>query len=96
MASKTTYPYSIVGAGYANGYPMHMLSGSPVLLQGRRAQIIGQVSMDMLAIDTTDFDAVEIGEIVCFWGAGVPAEEIVRCANIAPYALVTQIQATSR
>lgn len=83
-----------VGAGYANGYPMHMPSGAPVLVNGRRAQTVGQVSMDMLAIDITDFDNIQLGEPVILWGKGLPIETIAKHANMSPYALATGARGT--
>lgn len=43
----------IVATGYADGYPRHAPSGTPVLVDGVRTGTVGTVSMDMLAIDLT-------------------------------------------
>src|SRR5690606_41802495 len=52
-----------VSCGYADGYPRHAPSGTPVLVNGQRVPLAGRVSMDMLAVDLSDLpDArVEIG-----------------------------------
>ena len=44
----------IVACGYADGYPRHAPSGTPILVNGRRTTTVGRVSMDMLACDLTD------------------------------------------
>ena len=92
QATKPTR-IAIVGAGYANGYPMHMPSGAPVLVNGQCAQTVGQVSMDMLGIDVTHCDDIQIGASVTLWGKGLPIETIAKHANMSPYALVTAARA---
>ena len=41
----------IVAGGYADGYPRHAPTGTPVLVDGRRTRIVGRISMDMLHVD---------------------------------------------
>src|SRR6185295_13953656 len=41
----------IVACGYADGYPRHAPSGTPVLVNGVRAKTAGRVSMDMMMVD---------------------------------------------
>jgi alanine racemase len=41
----------IVAIGYGDGYPRHVPSGTPVLVNGRRVPLVGRVSMDMLYVD---------------------------------------------
>ena len=53
-----------VAMGYADGYPRHAATGTPVLVNGQRSQIIGRVSMDMLTVDLTDITDAEIGSKV--------------------------------
>jgi alanine racemase len=43
----------IVACGYADGYPRHAGTGTPVLVDGVRTGTVGRVSMDMLAVDLT-------------------------------------------
>jgi alanine racemase len=85
---------SIVGvaaAGYADGYPWHVSHGTPVLVHGRRVELIGRVSMDMISIDLTDGPAAAPGDRVVLWGEGLPVEEVARCAATIPYALLTGV-----
>ena len=44
----------VVTCGYADGYPRHAGTGTPVLVGGRRTRTLGRVSMDMLCVDLTD------------------------------------------
>ena len=45
---------AIASVGYGDGYPRSAASGTPILVNGERAGIVGRVSMDMLAIDVTE------------------------------------------
>jgi alanine racemase len=58
----------IAACGYADGYPRHCGSGTPVLVDGRRARTVGRVSMDMLAVDLTALPRSGPGSEVVLWG----------------------------
>ena len=47
-----------VAAGYADGYPRHAPNGTPTMVNGQIAPLVGTVSMDMLSIDLTDHDNI--------------------------------------
>lgn len=48
----------VVACGYADGYPRHAPTGTPVLVAGRRTRTLGRVSMDKLCVDLTDLEKV--------------------------------------
>ena len=79
---------AVVAAGYGDGYPRSVESGTPLLVNGRRAPIVGRVSMDMITVDVTDLPGVATGDPVVLWGVGVPVEEIARHAGTIPYELI--------
>jgi alanine racemase len=87
LASRDTR-MAVVAAGYGDGYPRSVESGTPVLVNGHRAPLIGRVSMDMITVDVTDLPGVAAGDPVVLWGEGVPVEEIARCAGTIPYELI--------
>ena len=60
----------IVACGYADGYPRHAASGTPVLVDGVRTRTVGRVSMDMLAVDLTALPQAGLGSEVTLWGQG--------------------------
>ena len=81
-------PVAVAAIGYGDGYPRHTPSGTPVLVNGHRAQIVGRVSMDMITIDLRGVpDPVEIGDTVTLWGEGLPAEEVATHAGTIAYEL---------
>jgi len=79
---------AVAAGGYGDGYPRSTPSGTPVLVNGRRAPLVGRVSMDMITVDVTDQPAVAPGDPVVLWGEGVPVEEIARQAGTIPWELI--------
>ena len=77
----------IVACGYADGYPRHAASGTPILVGGRRTVTVGRVSMDMLACDLTDLPDAGVDSPVVLWGAGLPADEVAAAAGTISYEL---------
>ena len=82
----------IVSAGYGDGYPRHISESTPVLLHDRRTEIVGRVSMDMLAIDLRGLNA-KVGDEVVLWGRGLPIDEVARCAGTISYELMCKLTA---
>jgi alanine racemase len=83
---------AVAAVGYGDGYPRSLGSGSPVLVNGRRAPLAGRVSMDMIGIDVTDLPQIpKLGDPVILWGAGLPVEEIAVWADTVPYELLCGI-----
>ena len=78
----------VISAGYGDGYTRHFRSGTPVLINGRRVTLIGNVSMDMIAVDLGPDAGDAIGDIATLWGDGLPVEEIAPWAHAIPYELV--------
>lgn len=77
----------IVACGYADGYPRHAPSGTPILVAGRRTSTVGRVSMDMLACDLTDLPEAGVDSPVVLWGEGLPADEVATAAGTISYEL---------
>ena len=78
----------VVACGYADGYPRHAPTGTPVLVNGRRVPLIGNVSMDMIAVDLGEQSEDRIGDIATLWGEGLPVEDVAPWADAIPYELV--------
>lgn len=80
-------PIGIAAVGYGDGYPRHAPTGTPILVNGIRCQLIGRVSMDMLAIDLRTCPNAAVGSEVILWGKGLPVEEIASKAQTIAYTL---------
>ena len=78
----------IIAAGYGDGYTRHFRTGTPVLINGRRVPLIGNVSMDMIAVDLGEEGRDNIGDVATLWGDGLPVEEVAPWADAIPYELV--------
>jgi alanine racemase len=86
----------IVACGYADGYPRHAATGTPVLVEGRRCSTVGRVSMDMLAVDLTPVPQARMGSEVTLWGRGpggtvLPIDEVAYAAGTLGYELMCAV-----
>jgi alanine racemase len=83
----------IVACGYADGYPRHCTTGTPVLVNGVRTRMVGRVSMDMLTVDLTPVADAGFGSEVTLWGnassgAVLSIDEIAQAAGTVGYELM--------
>jgi alanine racemase len=81
----------IAAIGYGDGYPRHAAGGTAVLVDGRRAPIVGRVSMDLLAIDLRESPQAKVGDAVELWGRQLPIEEVAAAAGTIGYELACGI-----
>jgi alanine racemase len=88
FAAPTRMRIGVVACGYADGYPRHAPTGTPVLVGGQRTRTLGRVSMDMLCVDLTDLPQAAVGAPVVLWGEGLPAEEVAAAAGTISYELL--------
>ena len=47
--------------------------------------------MDMITVDVTDLEEVQLGDEVVLWGSQLPLSEIASAANTSGYELVTRM-----
>lgn len=80
-----------VAMGYADGFPRHAKTGTPVMVDGIETQIVGRVSMDMLAVDLTEILTAKVGSSVEFWGEDISANLVADWCDTIPYTLFTGI-----
>lgn len=78
----------VVSCGYADGYPRHAPSGTPVLVAGQRTVTVGRVSMDMMCVDISDIPEAYVGTPVTLWGEGLPCDEVAQAAGTVSYELL--------
>lgn len=77
-----------VACGYADGYPRHAPTGTPVWLKGTRCSLLGAVSMDMLTIDVSEVPTAEIDDTVELWGQNLPVDDVAEAAGTIGYELM--------
>ena len=78
----------VVACGYADGYPRHAPTGTPVLVGSSRTRTVGRVSMDMLTVDLSHVPDARIGTPVVLWGEGMPIDEVAAAAGTVGYELM--------
>ncbi|HET9042530.1 MAG TPA: alanine racemase, partial [Burkholderiales bacterium] len=83
----------VVACGYADGYPRHAPTGTPILVAGRRTRTLGRVSMDMLAVDLEGIPEAGIGTPVTLWGDGLSCDEVAAAAGTVSYELLCALAA---
>ena len=83
----------LVACGYADGYPRHAPTGTPVLVAGRRTRTLGRVSMDKICVDLTDIPHAATGSPVVLWGKGLSVDEVASAAGTVSYELFCALAA---
>ena len=88
----------VVACGYADGYPRHCTTGTPVLVAGVRTRLLGRVSMDMIAVDLTPVPHAGMGSEVTLWGlssagAALPIDQVAQAAGTVAYELLCALAA---
>ena len=83
----------VAACGYADGYPRHAGTDTPVLVDGVRTGTVGRVSMDMLAVDLTPTPSASIGSEVTLWGHGpkgslLAIDDVAHAASTIGYELM--------
>ncbi len=87
----------VIACGYADGYPRHAPTGTPVLVGGMRTRVVGRVSMDMITVDLSPCgDDVGMGAEVVLWGrsscgALLAADEVALAAGTISYELMCAV-----
>ena len=84
-----------VAIGYADGVHRARSNRGHVLVRGRRAPLVGTVSMDAVTIDVTDVEGVEVGDVVTLIGKDgderITAEEVGRWSGSISYEALTSL-----
>jgi alanine racemase len=90
-----------LSAGYADGFPWQLSNrGAAMLVRGKRCPLLGRVTMDLMVIDVTNIDGVQVGDEVVLMGCD--GKEEISCAELAekartsPWEIVTRIGARVR
>jgi alanine racemase len=86
----------VVAMGYADGYPRQAPTGTPVMIDGHRSQLLGRVSMDMLCVDLTHVPGAGVGSRVELWGKNVLASDVATHAGTIPYQIFCNLKRVPR
>ena len=81
--------------GYADGYSRRLSNAAEVLIGGRRAPIVGRISMDLITVDVTDLPTVAPGDAVTLMGRDgseeITAEELAAKLGTISYEILCDV-----
>lgn len=80
-----------VSAGYADGFPRILSGKGEVIVNGKRAKILGNICMDQFIIDVTDIEGVKSGDEVILFGEEITADEIAKKCQTIGYEITCGI-----
>ncbi len=85
----------VVPVGYADGYSRLFSNKASVVVNGRKAPVVGRVCMDLTMIDLTEIDGVSEGDEVIILSndpdLGPTAREMADLTNTIPYEILTSL-----
>ena len=92
--ADTPRSIAVIPAGYADGLDLRLAGRGAVLIRGRRAPIVGAVSMDMLAADVTGLGVAPGDEVVILGSQGddrIDVREMAATIGTIPWEIVCRI-----
>jgi alanine racemase len=82
----------VVACGYADGYPRHAPTGTPISVDGKLTRLIGRVSMDMITVDLSDISEATIGSPVEMWGDQVAVRDVASSSGTIAYEILCNVK----
>lgn len=79
-----------VTAGYADGYPRLLSNKGYVLINGKKANIVGRICMDQMCVDVTDID-VKMGDEVILFGKDLSVDTLADLIGTINYEIICGI-----
>ena len=87
---------AVLPVGYFEGYERSLSNRSHVVIRGRRARLLGRVSMNMIAVDVSHIEQVAQGDEAVLIGVdegeSMSAEELAELTGTINYEVVTRVQ----
>ncbi len=95
FTTKKPTRVAVIPVGYADGYRRECSNRAEALVKGRRARVVGMVSMDYAMLDVTDFPEVEIGTVATLLGSDgsqtISAEDLAEWGGTIPYTVTANL-----
>jgi len=99
---KTQKPTRVatIPVGYADGYNRMFSNRASVLIQGKRAPVLGRVCMNLIMVDVSGIQNVNIGDVVTLLGKQgndyISADELASHANTISYEIMCSLGASNQ
>ncbi len=80
-----------ITAGYADGYPRLLSNKGYVLINGKKANIVGRICMDQMCVDVTEIENVKMGDEVILFGKELSVDILAELTGTINYEIVCGI-----
>ncbi len=80
-----------IAAGYADGYPRLLSNNGYVIINGKKANILGRVCMDQMSVDVSDIPDVKMGDEALLFGKELSVDVLAEKTNTINYEIVCGI-----
>jgi alanine racemase len=87
---------AVIAAGYADGYPRHKIDTAQVSIHGQLCNIVGRVSMDMITVDVSALEKVQVDDEVILFGESPQANDIADCSETIAYEIFCNVGAHAK
>ncbi len=87
---------AVVAAGYADGYPRHKIDTAQVEIRGKRCDIVGRVSMDMITVDVSHLLEARVNDEVTLFGASPDVNDVAQWSQTIAYEILCNVGAHAR
>lgn len=91
---------AVLPIGYADGYARSLSNNGHVLINGKRAPVVGRVCMDLTMVDVTGIEGVREGDEVVILGRQgddeITTREFAEMAGTIPYEILISLGGRSR
>ncbi len=85
----------VLPVGYGHGYSSLLSNRGEVLVEGKRAPVIGRVTMDMTMIDLSEVPEAGVNDLVVLFGGEedrrIAVDEVAGSAGLLPYEIMCTI-----
>jgi alanine racemase len=95
FTAKRKMRIALIPAGYADGFRRAASSevgDGWMMIAGKKAKVVGRVSMNLTTVDVTAINDVQVGSEVVLLGEGVSAEDHARWNATIPYEIVCGVK----
>lgn len=82
---------AVLPIGYGDGYPRLLSNRGHVMINGKKASVVGNVTMDLMMVDVTDIKDAFTGSIATILGDGVSAWDLAEAAETISYEIFTGV-----
>ena len=90
--AKKDMHIATVYLGYADGLPVTIKDGTPVMINNQICKVFGRVSMDLTTIDVTDIIDCSEGDWCEFFSETLPISNIAKSNDLISYYLMTGVK----